>query len=60
MKNKNLIYGLAGILAIAGYSMQIMHVENASFVLTFALVLGLSIQSWHIKQLDKKLEDEVV
>jgi len=57
MKNKNLFYGFAGILTILGFTLKIMHVENASFVLIFALVLGLLIQSWHVRQLEKRLEE---
>ncbi|TPE44273.1 hypothetical protein [Pontibacter mangrovi] len=54
---KNTLYRLAGLLLILAASLKMMHVPNASWALTFALAFGLLVQSWHVKQLEEKLEE---
>lgn len=56
MKNKNIIYGFAIGIVIVGYSLKLMHFEYASFILNFALILGVLIENWHLRQLEKELE----
>lgn len=56
-RNRILYYGFAIILVIIAATMKILHVPNASLVFIFAFILGQSIQSSHIRHLEKQLSD---
>lgn len=57
MKKENLIYAIGYTIVLVAAIMKILHYPIASPILIFSLVGIAVIQSWHITQLKKTINE---
>ena len=57
MKNDSLVYSIGAILIIMGSLMKILHLPYANIILWIGLIGAAIFQSWHVKQLKKRIKE---
>lgn len=56
MKYEKLIYALGSLVVIAGAVMKILHLPFANPILLFGFMGTSLFQTWHIKELKKRIK----